>query len=253
MVIRHTPDNNFREVEYTIKQASSASEDLMQAKHSSSVSSTTMSNSEACSGTYLARESSQDDSVGALSLVSLDQNGIDAYAAPKKRVSFGRTVEVRSYDVIQGDHPSCTLPLTLDWEPTSTSQHDFAESLIRQSQYKMPQRLSLEERRLRLYGSVQDTMADFAQTDSSLDELMKGLDELLSAVTVPGSPLNKDSNNNSSSSTLPLPVFEPSVCWDDYSTSLPLALASSYEEFLTMEKQPKRLDAPTVHWRRVAC
>jgi hypothetical protein len=174
----------------------------------------------------------------------------------KKLVSFGKTVQVREYSVIQGDHPACKLPLSLDWEYT-VSQRDINESRVRLSRYEVPRRWTLEDRRQRIYGSVQDNLLNFEQADHALEELLEGLNDLLTQAAIPDLPPTlpalDNNHNNNTRCLLSVPRLEdyaPSDCpsWD--LTSLPSSLAS-YDEFLG---GTDRLDsAPIVHWKRIPC
>ena len=82
-------------------------------------------------------------------------------ASPKRSVSFS-SVEVREYAVTVGDHPFCFdgLPLTLDWEHTpDATVYDIEVSRQRMEKYRLPKRLSYEERREKLF-SVSDYSQD---------------------------------------------------------------------------------------------
>ena len=120
---------------------------------------------------------------------------------PNKRVSWGPLVEIRDYPVVAGTHlPAHKFPLTLDWDyhhhPSTTTttrsvatathrrcsrtQALDAYSRERQASYRGPPRLSLADRRRKLLGDVPETLlAEFAVIDSSLEDLMKDLDECL--------------------------------------------------------------------------
>ena len=222
----------------------------------------------------LRRTSSQEDDIFLRSSNKMTPAKKSVKASSKRRVSFANTVQVRSYNVVQGDHPSCKLlPLSLDWD-YSASSRNIIESRVRTSNYELPRRLSLEERRQRLYGNVEDNLADFAQTDNSLDELMKGLDDLLNSVSdVPSlepSTLLITSNYKDITTNNTCLQFVPRL--DDYkpsknasfSSGLPLSMAS-YGEFFEgsdleqlatqqqQQQQQQQQDAPTVHWRRIIC
>lgn len=160
----------------------------------------------------------------------------------RQQVSFESKVEVREYQVVQGD-ANCKLPISLDWDVSATTEWDLSERQDRQSGYKSCRRLSLEERRARLYGDVQDNLADFAQTDNSLDELMKGLDDLLSEATLSDFPVLLTPSQ---------PVFSlpPMPQHDFCAAPMPKSLMA-YEEFFSTPELPE-LEAPVVHWRRVA-
>lgn len=71
----------------------------------------------------------------------------------KRRVSFAN-VQVREYAVTVGDHPFCFdgLPLTLDWEHSEDPvEYSIEVSRERMEKYRMPRRLSYEERRAKLF------------------------------------------------------------------------------------------------------
>jgi hypothetical protein len=181
-------------------------------------------------GTYrmaLSTQHSLDASLGDLSFVSIS----DDPATPdendrghsKKQVSWGQEL-VREYNVTRGDHPSCSkLPLTLDWEYGETTCRDIAASssgTSREGPYQKPKRLSLEDRRLRLFGDMKENLQVFQNMDADLDALMKGLDECLKQCRLPSFSLPLMS---------PASLFTGRSCLD------------------TCE------DAPIVRWRRISC
>lgn len=72
--------------------------------------------------------------------------------APRRSVSFG-TVETRHYALCVGDHPFCYdgLALTLDWASSKTHVEDLScHAPQRRTKYRLPRKLSYEERRFRL-------------------------------------------------------------------------------------------------------
>jgi hypothetical protein len=110
-----------------------------------------------CSQQTAGLEEPQVDSTVVVSLPS----------PPPRRVTYDPYVQVREYAVTVGDHPCCQdgLPLTLDWYPTVASplyydmrqNHDHGYGTVlprrpeRRGPYQMPTRLSLAERRARLF------------------------------------------------------------------------------------------------------
>lgn len=99
--------------------------------------------------------SSLDTSLHSGSSASRCANNNNKQQIPmKRRVSFAN-VQVREYAVTVGDHPFCYdgLPLTLDWEHAPDPPVEFSIEVSRErlEKYRMPRRLSYEERRIKLF------------------------------------------------------------------------------------------------------
>ncbi|CAB9526898.1 expressed unknown protein [Seminavis robusta] len=149
-----------------------------------------------------------DASIGDLSYVSVGSDHSGLRDDSKKRVSWGPSVEIREYKVIQGDHPVCGLfPLSLDWEHSDSVSRDMDASPERRSSYQQPRKLSLDDRRRRLFGDVEENVQDFADLDADLDAMLAGLDDCLTETTMP-------------TFSLPVPIPPPVLftgdsCFDD--------------------------------------
>ena len=96
----------------------------------------------------------EDVSVYSGSRCEVDCCALKKRETPKRRVSFNSDIEVREFAVTVGDHPFCFdgLPLTLDWQHSEEPSFKHIDgSHERNEKYKMPKRLSYEERRDRLF------------------------------------------------------------------------------------------------------
>jgi hypothetical protein len=98
--------------------------------------------------------SSQDGSVHSLCGSDFAKVKKVAASPVKRKVSLNSRVEVREYSMTIGDHPCCNdgLPMTLDWAySTEYVYRDIDESRVRSRAYRMPRRMSFDEKRERLF------------------------------------------------------------------------------------------------------
>lgn len=104
-------------------------------------------------------------------------------------ISWNPEVEIREYGITMGDHPKCGdgCPLSLNWE-YDTKTKDVALSQERQSAYRIPKKLSLRERRRKLYGDIKEdvdeNLRDFAIADANLDDMLRELDKSLTKIAI---------------------------------------------------------------------
>lgn len=123
------------------------------------------------------------------------------------RISWNPEVEVREYVITMGDHPKCVdgCPLSLDWE-YDTRTKDVAFSQERQSAYRIPKRLTLRERRRKLYGDIKEDMTenlrDFAIADANLDDMLRELDVSLTKIAIAPVPQFTLPSSNASPSSV---------------------------------------------------
>jgi len=112
-----------------------------------------------------ASESSLSSSCSSPNLHSPDKK------QTKRRLTFNSNVQVREYSLTVGNHPCCTgsLALQLDWQYATPYHKHISQSKHRETRYKSPPRLSLQDRRDRLYHcsdleiKVIDSLIDFRE------------------------------------------------------------------------------------------
>lgn len=137
-------------------------------------------------------------SLGDLSFVNIaldddsetGNDGTTACSAIGKRVSWNPELEIREYNITEGEHPNCSggFALTLDWDYQETIRQRVEEfrgdNEYSSRFYRPPKRLSLSERRRRLMGDVNGNLVNFALADACLDDILKDLEGTLNQITV---------------------------------------------------------------------
>jgi len=181
-----------------------------------------------------------------LSCISIsDDDNLYCQSSPNKkakRVSFGTRVEIREYNVIQGDHPACAIPLALDWgHSDSIYVNTTTHCPSRLASYTPPKRLSLEDRRQKLFGSVADNLQDFAAADAELEAMIQGLDDCIAEAT------------NFDDVELPteLPTFSFPMLPPSPEPLYGGCFAFSPQELSHQQGQEKGEGVPMIQWQRV--
>lgn len=121
-----------------------------------------------------------EDSAVTVSLADLEA-ALAARRTRRRDVSFG-DVEIRSYDVVLGDHPwSAAFPLSLDWSVQSTrtvTVDAYEQTRPPAFCFHTPRRLSKEQRRNRLIDTTD-------MEPSEVDALEEARQRHVEAITVP--------------------------------------------------------------------
>jgi hypothetical protein len=194
-----------------------------------SLACTVSSSSTDSNGSCCEENSSLDTSLHSSSANSHDKLLLQQQqeeAPTKRRVSFAKNVQVREHAVTVGDHPFCFdgLPLTLDWEHAEDAvEYDIEISRERLQRYRMPPRLSYEERRERLF-----TVSDYNDNQVRNEEINMVINLL----------------QQSWSQNYILPMPDLSAIIDDDETDDPDAANAHYEEVMEWKRNMSRHISP---------